>query len=63
MATSPVRRYALVPDPQEQPDGLTQPIRRFHLARVASRRWAGTATSGMEEIAERDEGPGVRSDG
>jgi hypothetical protein len=35
MVTPPLRRYALVPDPPEQRDGLPKPVRRFHLARIA----------------------------
>jgi hypothetical protein len=35
MATPPITRYALVPEQPEQRDGSSNPIRRFHLARVS----------------------------
>jgi len=57
MATPSVRRYALVPDPPEQRDGMPRPLRRFHLARIAvSPRSALGADrhERMEEVAGRD---------
>jgi hypothetical protein len=57
MATPSVRRYALVPDPPQQRDGLPKPLRRFHLARIAvSPRSALGADrhKRMEEVAGRD---------
>jgi hypothetical protein len=57
MGSSPVRRYALVPEPPAQQDGRPKPIRRFHLARVSvsPRSALGEDRHGrMEEIAERD---------
>jgi hypothetical protein len=59
MATRPVRRYALVPDPPEPRDGLPKPLRRFHLARIAvSPRSALGADrhERMEDVARRDWG-------
>jgi hypothetical protein len=58
MATSPVRRFALVPDPPQPRDGLPKPVRRFHLARIAvSPRSALGADrhERMEDVARRDE--------
>jgi hypothetical protein len=57
MATPPIRRYALVPDPPEQRDGAGKPIRRFHLARVAVSPRSALGEDRherMEAIAERD---------
>jgi hypothetical protein len=57
MATPPVRRYALVPDPPEPRDGPPKPLRRFHLARIAvSPRSALGADrhERMEDVARRD---------
>jgi hypothetical protein len=57
MATPPLRRYALVPDPPERRDGLPKPLRRFHLARIAvSPRSALGADrhERMEDVARRD---------
>jgi hypothetical protein len=62
MAKPPIRRYALVPDPQEQRDGAGKPIRRFHLARVAVSPRSALGENRherMEAIAERD---GQRAD-
>jgi hypothetical protein len=57
MATPPVRRYALVPDPPEKRDGLPRPLRRFHLARIAVSPRSATGEdrhARMEEVARRD---------
>jgi hypothetical protein len=56
MAEPPIKRYALVPDSREGP------LRRFHLARVAS---ASRARRGperlerMEEVADRERRDGA----
>ena len=57
MAKPPVRRYALVPDPPGQRDGLPKPLRRFHLARIAVSPRSATGADRherMEEVARRD---------
>jgi hypothetical protein len=57
MATPPIRRYALVPNPTPERDGSPGQIRRFQLARVAvSPRSALGADrhERMEAVAERD---------
>jgi hypothetical protein len=62
MATPPIRRYALVPDPPEQRDEVGKPIRRFHLARVAVSPRSALGEDRherMEAVAERD---GQRAD-
>jgi hypothetical protein len=57
MATPPLRRYALVPDPPEQRDGLPKPVRRFHLARIAVSPRSALGEDRherMEDVAARD---------
>jgi hypothetical protein len=57
MATPPIRRYALVPEPAEHRDGTGKPIRRLHLARVAVSPRSALGEDRherMEAFAERD---------
>jgi hypothetical protein len=57
MATPPLRRYALVPDPPERRDGLPKPVRRFHLARIAVSPHSALGADRherMEDVARRD---------
>jgi hypothetical protein len=60
MATRPIRRYALVPNPTPERDVSTGQIRRFQLARVAvSPRSALGADrhERMEDVVAREPGP------
>jgi hypothetical protein len=57
MATPPLRRYALVPDPPERRDGLPKPVRRFHLARIAGSPHSALGEDRherMEDVAARN---------
>jgi hypothetical protein len=57
MATPPLRRYALVPDPPARRDGLPKPVRRFHLARIAVSPRSALGEDRherMEDVAARD---------
>ena len=57
MATAPIRRYALVPEPPEQRDGSSKAVRRFHLARVAVSPRSAMGEDRherMERVAERE---------
>jgi hypothetical protein len=57
VGTQSVRRYALVPDPPEQSDGLPKPVRRYHLARIAVSPHSALGANRhgrMEEVAGRD---------
>ena len=62
MASTTIRRYALVPETTERGDGPLRPMRRFHLARVAGSPRSALGTdrhARMEDVASRKT-PGLR---
>jgi hypothetical protein len=57
MATTPIRRYALVPEATDGRYGRLPPMRRFHLARVSGSPRSALGRDRherMEEVARRN---------